>query len=342
LKISIGFKIVDGPWGGGNSFVSGLSKALVARGHEVVFDLKTNDIDIIMIIDPRSRVANIPYSIGQLLRYILYKNPRAIVLHRINECDERKNTRTMNFRLRIANYVADHTIFVGSWLRDLKVWCPSDKHENSVILNGADPTIFNNPNRRLWSGDGPLKLVTHHWGGNWMKGFDIYTHLDELLCTPEWRNRIKFTYIGNLPKGFAFKKAKHLQPLNNFELAAELSKYDAYVTGSMNEPGSNHQNEGALCLLPLLYRNSGCLPEYCDGFGISFDGVSDFETALQQMIDEYPRWFDRMPEYPHKIGATVNNYIDLIEDVYKRRDIISTMRKPMRNPLFALLTQVLP
>ena len=127
MKISIGFKIVDSPWGGGNSFVIGLSKALVARGHEVVFDLKPIDIDIIMIIDPRNQLANIPFSIGQILRYILYRNPQTIVLHRINECDERKNTRTMNFRLRIANYVADHTIFVGSWLTKI-YWVLAKRH----------------------------------------------------------------------------------------------------------------------------------------------------------------------------------------------------------------------
>ena len=24
-----------------------------------------------------------------------------------------------------------------------------------------------------------LKIVTHHWSGNWMKGFDIYEKLDQ-------------------------------------------------------------------------------------------------------------------------------------------------------------------
>ena len=63
-------------------------------------------------------------------------------------------------------------------------------------------------------------------------------------------------------------------------LAAELKRHHAYVTGSMNEPGGNHQNEGALCGLPLLYRRSGCMPEYCAGFGIDFAGVDEVPAAL--------------------------------------------------------------
>ena len=41
-----------------------------------------------------------------------------------------------------------------------------------------------------------------------MKGFDVYKKLDDLLSTSEWKNKIEFTYIGNLPKGFNFKNAK--------------------------------------------------------------------------------------------------------------------------------------
>ena len=54
-------------------------------------ELKDKDIDIIVIIDPRIRNPNIPFSTGSILRYLIFKNFSSIVLHRINECDERKN-----------------------------------------------------------------------------------------------------------------------------------------------------------------------------------------------------------------------------------------------------------
>ena len=55
MKISIGSKIVDGPWGGGNLFVKNLAKYLVKNGHDVIFDLSETDIDLILLTDPRSR-----------------------------------------------------------------------------------------------------------------------------------------------------------------------------------------------------------------------------------------------------------------------------------------------
>ena len=72
MKIAIGFNIVNRAWGGGNQFVKSLKEYLENKGHLVVHDLKSNDIDIILIIDPRSRIPNI-FSTGSILRYLLFK-----------------------------------------------------------------------------------------------------------------------------------------------------------------------------------------------------------------------------------------------------------------------------
>jgi hypothetical protein len=39
MKVSIGSRIINGPWGGGNLFVLNLKKFLIQNGHEVVHDL---------------------------------------------------------------------------------------------------------------------------------------------------------------------------------------------------------------------------------------------------------------------------------------------------------------
>ena len=121
MKVAIGYHVQDGPWGGGNRFAKALASAFQARGDAVVYDLKDRDIDVILLTDPRARSANVSFAAGKVLRY-LTRRPQALVFHRINECDERKNTRDMNARLRRANYAADHTIFIASWLKDLDVW----------------------------------------------------------------------------------------------------------------------------------------------------------------------------------------------------------------------------
>ena len=51
MKVSIGSKIVEGPWGGGNLFVKNLSNYLLELGHKVIYDLSEPDIDLILLTD---------------------------------------------------------------------------------------------------------------------------------------------------------------------------------------------------------------------------------------------------------------------------------------------------
>lgn len=340
MKVAIGYRLQPGPWGGGNRFVSSLMTALKARGDEVVHTLDDKDVDIILMVDPRARLPLFSFAAGAILRYLAFTNPKAIALHRINECDERKNTRTMNLRLRLANYAADHTIFVGAWLKDLNVWRKNER-THSVILNGADQNIFHARDHRLWDGHSPLKLVTHHWGGNWLKGFDIYRRIDEMLEHEAWKGRIEFTYIGNVPKGFTFKNATLLSPLDAEHLSQALQTYHVYVTGSQNEPGGNHQNEGALCGLPLIYRNSGCMPEYCEGFGEIFNSPDDFEPALQRMIKNYSTHQAAMRDYPHTAENMVQQYLQVFDELMEKRADIMQQRRLLRNPIIYLINQFL-
>ncbi len=297
------------------------------------------DIDLILMIDPRWRHPSVTFTPGAVLCYLLRNNSRAVVVHRINECDERKNTKKINDLLRRSNYCADHTVFVGSWLKDLPVWQDEPQARHSVILNGADDRVFNARNWRPWSGQGPLRIVTHHWGANWMKGFDIYERLDRMLQHPDWKGRIAFTYVGNLPPGFRFRNAHYIKPLNDEALASELKAHHAYLTASINEPGGNHQNEGALCGLPLLYRRSGCLTEYCDGFGLAFD-ETDFENALNQLLVRYDELVAAMPSYPHKAVNTCASYLVLFDELVKSRDEITSSRRLWRNPWLLIRNQL--
>lgn len=339
MKVAVGFRVEEGPWGGGNRFVASLVDALTERGDVVTNSLMDTDIDIILLMDPRWRHPSVTFTPGAVLRYLMFRNPRALVVHRINECDERKNTRGMNSLLRRANYCADHTVFVGAWMKTLSIWQNAPNSRYSVIRNGADTRIFNSSGWMPWIGEGPLKLVTHHWGGNWMKGFDIYRRLDEMLAGPSWKSRIQFTYVGNLPRGFSFKNAKYVSPLDGVELANELRNHHAYLTASVNEPGGNHQNEGALCGLPLLYRRSGCLPEYCDGYGVSFDEI-DFEDRLNQLIENYNEYAALMPQYPNTAAFTCSSYTALFDELFKAKDAILKSRHLWHSPWLLLRNQL--
>jgi len=337
LKISINYKPCKGSWGGGNQFVKSLVKAANYEGYEIVYDLKQKDIDIILLIDPRSYNQEINFGSFDIFNYLLFVNKNAIVVHRINECDERKNTKHMNFLLKIANYFADHTVFISSWLKSLDIYNKSNS--SSIIRNGADDLIFNDHQNREWDKEEKLRLVTHHWSGNIMKGFDIYQKIDDMLSTQKWNKRIEFTYIGNIPENFKFKNAKHLSPKSGKSLSKELSRHHVYVTASRNEPAGMHHIEGILCGLPIIYKNSGALPEYCQEFGISFENT-DFINALENMINQYTYYKLKIKKYPNKSLKMVKSYIELFKVLLKNKNNIVSNRNIFRSPIFIILNFV--
>ncbi len=331
MKISISYKVKSASWGGGNQFVKELIKAAQNQGHKIVFDLKDIDIDIILLTDPRSYNDEITFGSFEIIRYLLFVNKNALVVHRINECDERKSTKHMNRLLRWSNYCADHTVFIASWLKNLNLYVKETP--NSVILNGADSNIFKRYGNSYWDGDGPFKIVTHHWSPNYMKGFDVYKHLDYLLASSkDWEKIIEFTYIGNIPKGFSFKKTNHIKPITGELLGKELSKHHLYLSASINEPAGMHHIEGALCGLPIIYRESGALPEYCNNFGISFKNT-DYLPAIQKMLVEYKKYKEKIFYYPHESIKMTSNYLNLFSYLVLNRKEIVSKRNIFRSPI---------
>jgi hypothetical protein len=330
----------SGPWGGGNRFVASLREALATAGHQVVHTLYDRDIDILLLVDCRPRSPNVTFTAGAILRYLAIKNPNAIAVHRINECDERKGERFINHKLVRANYAADATVFVGEWMTRLPVWREHLREPWFVIRNGSDKRLFHAEGFEPWPGRGAIKLVTHHWGYHPYKGFDVYRRVDDMLDDKAWADRFSFTYIGNLPSGFTFRNVRYVPPLDGKALADALRSHHAYLTASINEPGGNHQNEGATCSLPLIYRESGCLPEYCEGFGIPFKGPDDIAQALDGLRGGYSALVARMPAYPHTAEKMTAEWIALFEQLLAARDEFVARRRVLRSLTGALATQL--
>ena len=144
MKISIGSQIVDGPWGGGNLFVLNLTNYLKAKGHKVIYDLSEPDIDLILLTDPRSRKESTStFNHHEINKYRKVVNNKAIVIQRINECDERKGTSNINSFYLEASKSVDHVVFVSSWLQNIYLKLGMEESKTSVILSGSDSKIFN-------------------------------------------------------------------------------------------------------------------------------------------------------------------------------------------------------
>lgn len=326
MKVSIGTNLQDGPWGGGNLFAINLSNFLKDNNHQVVFDLFDNDIDIILLTEPRKTSESSAFTHIDVNNYLKYKNNDAIVVHRINECDERKNTNNVNDYLIDVNKSSDYTVFVSNWLMNLFENQGITHQDKKVILAGADKNVFNNKNFKPWVRGEKLKIVTHHWGNNWNKGFEIYQLIDNMLNQVKWKDKIHFTYIGNLPDDFKFNNATHLEPLSGQKLAEELKKNHLYVTASRNEPSGNHHIEAAQCSLPLLYLESGGIPEYCNGFGLSFE-VNNFEKKLEEIMNKYDEYLNAMSEYPFSSLKMSNEYLELFYKLLNDKKKILKNRK---------------
>ncbi len=319
MKISIGTKIKEGPWGGGNLFAINLKQHLEERGYEVINNLDDEDIDVILITEPRKTSESSAFTHMDVLNYLSFVNEETMVVHRINECDERKGTNYVNRYMIEANKVANFTVFVSSWIQDLYINQGITSDNYKVVLSGANKDIFNEENFNPWEKNEKIKIVTHHWGGNWNKGFDTYLELDNLLSKKKWSELLEFTYIGNLPKNFQFKNAKTVAPLSGKELSNEIKKHNLYLTGSKNEPSGNHHIEAAQCGLPLLFIDSGGIPEYCKGFGVRFND-KNFEKKLSEMIDNYDIYAKSMKDYPHNSEKMSKDYEKIFQNLINNKN----------------------
>ncbi|MCR4313751.1 MAG: hypothetical protein NUV84_00700 [Candidatus Uhrbacteria bacterium] len=340
MRIAIGMHIQEGAFGGGNQFGKLLTRFLRQHGHDVFFDLAQPALDLVLMTDPRTSLQSVAFGPIQIMRYVHDINPSVLLVHRINECDERKGTKTLNRFLSTANDIMDHTIFISSWLEQLHVKQHPFTKSRSVILNGADRSIFSYQKHRLPS-DRKIRLVTHHWSGNWNKGWDVYTHLDHLLATTKLGERLTFTYIGNVPARASLQAIQVIPPKSGSELARELHQHDLYITASLHEPAGMHHIEAALCGLPLLYRVSGALPEYCHGYGVPFENSSDVERSLETLIADYDQYADRLATYPNDAQIMCGAYTHLFETLLTHKAEILATRSSDRFNTFHRLQKSL-
>ena len=190
--------------------------------------------------------------------------------------------------------------------------------QSSIILTKVNKRIFNPLKRRKWDKKKPIKIVTHHWSSNYMKGFDIYQRLDEMLTLKKWKSKIKFSFIGRTPLGYDLKHTKIFKPLKDHSLSRELKNHHVYLTASRYEAAGNHYIEALQCGLPVLHLNHGSLPEYCSKYGITFE-LHNFEIKLEEIILKYDFFFKKLSKYNFNDDEMINDYDILIKKLESKR-----------------------
>lgn len=334
MKISIGTKIQDGPWGGGNLFAINFSNYLIQNGHNVVFDLNDSDIDIILLTEPRKTSPSSSFTNYDISNYLKYVNSNALVVHRVNECDEHKDSKYINKYISFANQIADATIFVSTWIKNIYMnYGNFLQKPNYVILAGANENIFNRNNFIEWNRKEKIKLTTHHWSRNWKKGFEIYKEIDNLLSKNEYGKRIEFNFIGRLPEKLQFYNSNIIKPLSGIYLASEIKKNHLYITGSINEPSGNHHIEAAQCGLPVMYLDSGGIKEYCDGYGVEYQ-KDNLVEQIEFCIENYENLIEIQKSYPRNATKMSIDFLNFFNLILSQRDKLINSRIPQKPTYF--------
>ncbi len=282
-RVAINMQPTDAPWGGGNQWVRQMTRYLAEEGYRVSFDLRER-VDAIVMIDPRVG-GLVTFGPDEIREYKL-SHAATVCLHRVNECDARKATSFIDDLLESANTVADFTVFVSAWLRDYHAarWFDA-KRPHAVVLNGADPTAFHPRGGDAFTGATPFRLVTHHWSDNWMKGFDVYQAVDELVANGRLPGT-ELWVVGRWPREIRWKAARTIGPAQGAELASLLRRCHAYLTASRFDPGPMHPIEGVQCGLPLIYhRDGGGIVELGLRYGVGFR--DDVRTAIVETRERY-------------------------------------------------------
>lgn len=264
--IAINLKPVKGSWGGANQWTTQLTRWLRHQGWRVIHDLKHVPDAVIMTHTGLAPMTAFGY--GEVKR-LKEKHPDIPCIHRINDNDIRKETSEMDDFLATSNTVADHTVFVSSWLRDYHAnrWFDA-KRPHSVILPGADSRVFHPLGNLPWKPGDPFRMVTHHWSDNWNKGFDVYQAIDDWISANP-ANGFELWIIGRWPRDLTWKSARTFGPASGHKLASLLRQCHGYVSASRHEPGAMHVAEGLQCGLPILFHpDTGGTPEMANRSGI--------------------------------------------------------------------------
>jgi len=320
VKIALGYEIRNGPWGGGNKFLKSFKSYFEAKGAKITDKLEENT-DIIFLFNPRRKIGTFDYRDAKRYKR---RFPETKIIFRINDNDRTgRNYKGDRLRLKTCK-ISDGVVFISEWLCDYFIEKGFDtKTCHAVIRNGSDKNIFNTDGYIPWRKGEPMKIVTHHWSDNCMKGADVYQHFDELLEDPWMRSHFEFTYIGRIPRvpsEIHFKHTHCIPPLDGIELARELKKHHVYLTASQWEACGMHQLEGACCGLPVLFRDEGGgIVETCQGYGIQFS-KSTFVISLFKMLEKYHQFQPKMNDFPFTAKEMNNEYEKFILNVLNRKE----------------------
>ena len=97
--------------------------------------------------------------------------------------------------------------------------------------------------------------------------------------------------------------------------------------------------EAALCGLPIIYINSGALPEYCKEYGLELN-TADIVSTLNEMVENYEHYMHNLQNYNYTFENAAQEYLNAFSYAIKNKDKIYKKRSNI-NKLSVLKNSVL-
>ena len=317
VRVYFNFTERRGPYGGANSFLRTLRKALRRRGVTVTDDPRahvdvvllnalTDEIDLAFVQRIAQQGAPIVH------RKVGYRASGSPEMRAVHDGVVHGDKLQIEFSPFLR-----HTIFQSEYSRGVFL-SSGFTGTYSIIHNGVDEDVFNPTERRLlgsrprrpWDGASPLRVVVSTWSTDPKKGFEDYRRIDDELAG---RKDVELTLVGRVPDGLRFRTFRVLRARPAARLAAELRRHHALLQLARYETCSNALIEGINCGLPAIYLDSGSNAEVAGQYGVEYTG--DIDASLTALRARYAELVERIPENPYRSRLVVEHYLEVFEEV---------------------------
>ena len=176
MKVFFNLKPPNGSYGGGSFFVKDLEEFFITKNIKITYELE-NDIDFIIMIDPRKGKCKIN-GINEILNYKKNINNNVKIIYPVNECDI-KREKSINIEPKIIYAIknVDIPLFISNWLFNYYNTKYFKNNLKKLVINNACNKKYFYPVENKKINNNKIKLVTHHWSDDFLKGFEIFQKL---------------------------------------------------------------------------------------------------------------------------------------------------------------------
>jgi glycosyltransferase involved in cell wall biosynthesis len=268
MRIYFNRRPVSGPWGGGSKVISSIAEECLKRGHEIFFEEEIAQrarFDLLFCTDPR------PHGDLSFADLVDRRNrDKCKLIQRIGDLGTHGKPELFDL-VKLTSSISDALVFPSNWAKSTL----SSANRNAHVVSNAPRKEFVAAQKREIDYS-IVRLVSHHWSNNAMKGFEVYQMLDEYCKS---KPDVEFTFVGRKPDNVLL--TNHVPPLDTNGLIKELPRHNVYLTASKQEAGANHVLEAMALGLPVLYhKDGGSINEYCEGRGISYDNLDSLIDVI--------------------------------------------------------------